>query len=403
MKMNHHLAIAVTLIVVVCAKQLNAQNIINDTVFVNATSQVTLKFPGKTKATLVEGDGSYEVASGTNDKTLLVKASRPDAKPSQALVVTDGDRKHEYVLLYREQIPTLLIDWSNTKKLKDYVNDRKKKTVARLTSAQGLMGSGRHAEAIQLFSRLVYDVDEQQRESVRAMLEQCESAMATTKKAQFEGFVSAAEGYVTGKQYRLADGEYRNALAVQDDSEVRNRWEKNKKAWCKWAADSAVKAAPKSLALAVYYYRESAEADSLEFARMYKGNSQATLARYNEQMHKTFEEIGDDAFELNELEKAKQAYDSSLAFKDHKRCRDRLVKTTELLSRKLDLMNKEQDYYRFLSTGKFLAAKAITEKDFAEAIAQYRKADAVFKDRRFPKAQIETLEKLQEGVVKKKL
>jgi hypothetical protein len=380
----------------------SAQNIINDTVYVNTNSQVTFKFSGKADGTFEDsGDKSYQVLKGTSDKNFFVRATQPGVHP-KLLQVSDGNRRHEFVLMYRDEIPNLMVDWSDSKRLKNYVNEKKKNVSNRLVLAQELMNRGQCEEALPLFSRLVYDVEKNQRESVLAMQVRCADDVGAARKAKFKNAIEKADVYSAEKKFQLASIEYENAYAMEQDPEVLSKWKKNNKAWCKSAGDSAGgMAAQKNYAKAVVYFQIAQAADSLDFARFYKSGHQTALLKYNDQMHEKFEVRANHVFELEEWEEAKVAYDSALVFKDHKLCKERLTKTKQKLLAKAEERIKEREYYRFLSTAKILAGKASILAEYEEAIAQYKKAGVIFKTRKYPKDKIAELEKLQKSLVSK--
>ena len=385
-----------------CVLGANGQNIINDTVFVNTNSQVTFKFSGRAEGTFDDSnDRSYQVSKGANDKSFLVRATQPDAKP-KLLRVSDGNRRHEFTLIYRDEISELVVDWSNSRKLKDHVNEKKKKVTAQLAAARDLMDRTQYEKAAEILKRLVYDVEESQRESVLAMQTRCEDELGAVRAAKFKEAVETADAYSAERKFELASLEFGKAYSIIPDSSVLAKWKKVNKAWCKAAGDSAnLLASQANYATSLMYYQKAQKADSVDFAKFYRSGYQSTEGKYNDFMHKKFEAKGNAVFELEEWEEAKSAYDSALLYKTDKICRDRLARTNEKLMMRKDNLLKEQDYYRYLSTAKILAARATTQQDLEEAITHYKKAEAIFKGRRYPKEKITALEKLQKGLAAK--
>src|SRR3954470_4323160 len=97
-----------------------AQNIRGDTIYVEANKVVRVVFPSPPgKAELLDND-SLERLYEVNDmggNALSILALKKEAK-NQYLEVTEGDRKHLFIISYKEGNPARSIDLSTKGKIK---------------------------------------------------------------------------------------------------------------------------------------------------------------------------------------------------------------------------------------------------------------------------------------------
>lgn len=382
-----------------------AQNIINDTVLVNTESQVTFRFSSKCGGEFKDGDGSYEAVSGGTNKTLLVKAMTKGAK-DQAFIVTEGGRRHEFVLVYNDNITKLSVDWSNKGKLKDHVSDKQKRAEQDLVEAKQLFDGAQFAHALAKYERLYYDVEEAHRESINASRIECEKRIQESNANKFKMAIAKGDEYVAEKKYREANEQYAAAGAVRpNDAGLQNKVLKNTQVWFKTAALNASKAYDSTkYAAAVQYFEEAREASPKDYEQYCKKNHASAIIKYKEQAYKQWKTKGDKAFEVDELETAKQAYDSALLMKSaDPYCDTRLKKIKSMMEEQAANKAKEKEYYACLSTAKNLASKGMTISDYDAAIAQYNKAAKLFANRKFPKERIQVLTRLRTNMAVRQL
>lgn len=362
-----------------------AQNIVNDTLVVGTEATAEIAFPSPPNGILSTPDGSYEVNSGTK-KSLLIKANKKDAKP-QSLTVDEGSRKHRFVLVYAENAPALRRDWSKQKALTAHVKELKDKAEAGLAEADARFDKGQYDAALEMYNRLVYDVEEAGREPIRQKITKCEEFSQKGKEKKFNDALTRGDVQAAAAKFKEADAAYAAALLVFPGSaDAQTKRQKNTEAWYKAVTrrgDSAAKA--KNSALALTFFDEAEQADSAKFNKStYKAQYRQLADDAVKQAYEQQKETGDEAFAVHDWVSAKRAYKSALSLKgkaEDKYCLGRLKNVNEAETKEGEDKRKEAEYYAVLSTAK----KREAAQDFEGAIAKYNAAIALFPDRRFAK------------------
>lgn len=371
--------------------QAKSQNIINDTIVVSTGEAVTVKFPSDANGNMPDGDGSYSV-SGLK-KALLIKAGKANAS-SQLLLVTEGDRQHEFVLTYADKAPTLTIDFSSKKKLTVRANEKKEQADAVHAEADALFAKGDYDAALSKYSWLLHAVEEPQREAIRVGVAECEKQSLAGKQKKYSDAMTRAKACETSAKFKEAEAFYTVALdAKPGDAEALVQQQKNRDMWYKVYTKRADSADGKrNYILAQAFLEEARIADPKSFKQGYDKKfvriaNDAAGQRYEDQKKK-----GNEAFDIHDWTAAKQAYDSALAVnKDDDYCGKRLIKIKEAVEKERDDEKKEAEYYALLSSAKGFAAA----KELDAAIAKYDAAMKLFPDRRFAKEKREALTKLK--------
>lgn len=109
------------LFLIVYSREIYAQNINADTVYVASTSMIQITFHSPIdKASMPNGDRSYEITVTSDAMSIMVTALKKNTK-DQLLIVKEGNREHKLLLCYKENTAPRLIDWSDLKKLDEHV------------------------------------------------------------------------------------------------------------------------------------------------------------------------------------------------------------------------------------------------------------------------------------------
>lgn len=377
--------------------QAKAQNILNDTLLVSANAAVTVKFPADpTNSNIPNGDGSYELGSG-GKKALLITVLKGGAK-DQTLVVNEGGRRHEFVLVYTDKPAALSVDWSNKKKLNDYVKNKNAQTEAALAEADALFNKGDYDAAMTTYNRWVNNVEAGNRTAIQAKIDECNQRGQAGKQKRFKEAIVTADAHAAAKRYKEADAAYAAALTTMpNDAEGQKKSAANKSAWYKDCETKATAAAgAPNFILAKEYYEEARTVNPADFNRYLLKPYEAVVPKATDQAFKQQKKAGDEAFQVEAFDGAKAAYDSALLVKPNdKEVTARLNKVKEAQARAKDDKIKEAEYYSLLSTAKKKAATAVAAKDYDAVIELYKKADKLFGNRKFPKDKIEALMKLK--------
>lgn len=380
-----------------CSTTAGAQNILNDTILVSANAAVTVKFQADpTHSKIPDGDGSYELGNG-GKKALLIKVLKPGAK-DQTLVVEEGSRRHEFVLAYSDKPAELVVDWSNKKKLNEYVKNRSAQTKAALTEADALFNNGDYDAAGAAYSRWVNNVEGAERETIYVKIDECNRRGQAGKQKRYKEAMAAADTYAAARKYKEADAAYAEALAVMpDEAEAQKKSAANKSAWYKESAKKGDEADnAKNFILAQALYDEARLASPKDFAAYYEKKYKRVAADAAGQTYRQQKTAGDEAFQVEDFDVARAAYDSALRVKPNDAdCTAKLAKVKEAHEKAKAVKLKEAEYYSILSTAKKKAATAITAKDYDDAIELYKKADRLFGDKKFPKEKMEAVTKLK--------
>src|SRR4051812_42216952 len=127
MKPNHYKAFLMLPFCFIFASYATAQEIPGDTIYVDVSNVVAIMFPAPPdKAELITStgqDGLYEVKDMAKT-SLSIKALKKDAA-DQFLEVSEGGRKHLFILSYKEGSPARSIDLSSRKKLSKRIDEKR--------------------------------------------------------------------------------------------------------------------------------------------------------------------------------------------------------------------------------------------------------------------------------------
>lgn len=105
----------------------SGQTINGDTIYVDATAEIALKFPSKlTDFYTIPNDAPYNLKSLGNGFTISAKKKNTKTAP---LFVTEDKRTHQFFLVYKKDInyndlKETNYDYSTLKKLKDHIREQ---------------------------------------------------------------------------------------------------------------------------------------------------------------------------------------------------------------------------------------------------------------------------------------
>ncbi|RYZ30805.1 MAG: hypothetical protein EOO10_01495 [Chitinophagaceae bacterium] len=371
----------------------SAQNIRNDTVFVSTNALVELIFNDKKKsgAEIIDNNGSYEL--GGTKRSFTVKALQKDAQPKK-LIVKEGQRKHDFILVYSESVPEsqMVVDWSNLKKLKEHVKAKEEKANGKLEVADALYNKGEFLAALSMFHALKEEVDISKVGLVESRITSIEEQLQKI----YMTVISKGDHALSEKKFKEAWDAYKEALAYFPGNE--NATKKFKEVSPLAFKESIRKAQDaneeKRFAAAKNFYEDGRNIDPETFARNNQKAYETVLKQEIGQHYKQLVDAGDDAAEVQDWSKAKMHYDSALKLKVNESVLVNKMQKANQEILKLDNYNKkEAEYYSVLSKAKLLAAKALNVADHEVAIDEYKKASALFPERRFPKDKIAEIQK----------
>lgn len=400
--MNGLIALLFFFAAILPGESTSAQNIYNDTVYVSTGSTAELIFHSPSGGTLPAADGSYKVSGGSKT-SLIVTALRKDA-PDQTLNVTEGSRKHRFVLVYKEGIPAQRIDRSNLKKLKAHVEDKKKRADKVLSDARSLLARNSWEAAQVKYRQLLNMVDTTAADAgsltaglreVRGQMQEGvekkynDAMMAGKQHFDAGRYEESKQAYLKALEYKPGDTLARRNLSFIDRMQVDDFIKRG---------DEAVLAKNYILAKGIYQEGLNIRPNHVELrSKFAQAAKKADPLIYQEQRNK-----GDKALQAGDLEVAKQAYNLALSVKPD----DAYVKAQlqKLQLRERDLAaetEKDKEYNRILAKAKSLADAASSAQEYDLAINEYRKASVMFPRRQFPKDRINELTKSRKDVSKK--
>lgn len=374
-----------------------AQNILNDTVAVNTEQVVELVFPDAPNAEFPRNNDAYMAGPGTK-KSLLVQALKKEAPPME-MWVTDGKRKHRFVLLYTAgDVPKKLI-WQNTRELKKHVEQREKQALAKLKEADDLCKKGRYPQAMEKYTATLNDVKEADRPGLQSRMAECKKEYEAQANNDFKVIMAKAESFAAQRMCKEADAAYGEALEIKKgDTAVQARRLKSRETCFQEnvkTASAALKA--KDYVTADKAYRQAADVLPARLTPQQHKDWQKAKAEIGGRRFAQHKKQGDEAYDLHRWTEAKIAYEAALKENESDNgCKQKLADLTQKIR---DAEKKKKDeaiYYAHLSK----AGKLAAAKDYDGAIAEYEKAEKIFEQRRFPKDKKEELRKRKNTTAK---
>ena len=381
-----------------------AQNIRGDTIFVNETSTVEIVFNKRSEADLPKGDGSYQVKDGTN-VSLLINASRKGVA-EQPLNVTEGKRKHRFVLSYKESPPAKRINWSDLKKLKAHVEEKNRQAAAALGTANRLYDRAKNdlynqplwEQVEATYLKLESIVENKDESVVKLKLDEVRKQKKVIHNKKHSDAMAAGQSYFAAKRYAEAKEAYSKALEYKPDDAlalknltfVDSFWAKE----YELKGDEALRA--KNYVLAKEQYAGGLKVKPGSPSLQHKFN--LVIKDADPLIYRMERERGDRALRDNDIEEARSAYNAALSVRRDDRYIKNQIAKLIIEEEKIKVEEKkEAEYQRMLASAKSLAGAASNARGYDLAIKEYKRASDMFSARKFPKKRISELTRLKNG------
>lgn len=384
-----------------------AQNIRNDTVYVNTESAVELVFKSRSNGKLLQGDGSIEVKDGTNT-SLVIRALKKEVA-DQPLEVTEGKRVHRFILSYKDPLPANRIDWSDVRKLKAYVTEKEKNVSKELNEANKLNDQAKldlnnqalweNVEA--KYQRLVNAVDSKDASFVKSRLEESRTQIKNIKGKKFDEAIKEGLNYYSSKNYGDARKAYLKALHNRPkDVQALKYLNLTDSVWAKEYVEKGDEANKlKKYVDTKAYYKEALNIKP-DYPSLQSKYNQIKL-KADPLIYKIEKEKGDQALRANDSEEARRAYDSALSVSPGDRYIQNQLKKLIIEEEKIEQEEKKEAAYQgILASAKSLADKASDVQGYELAIKEYQRALTVIPTRKFPLKKIDELTKIKNAVSK---
>lgn len=384
-----------------------SQNINGDSIYVDVTSVVTVFFPSSpSKAELINTkglEGLYK-ADIMGKKSIFILALKPTAQ-TQDLEVTEGDRKHVFVIAYKDGSPARSIDLSSKRKLSDRSNQAKKALAKELEEANMLFTQGQNSRSDQAlwekietkYSGLLRFLDPKEREIAQSRLDESHKQLELIGKGKkFDEAMKEGQNYFHLKNYGEAREAYLNALNYKPaDQHALKNIRLTDSVLCKEYidyGDAEIKAKNYVLAKTNYQNALSIKADYPFLQEKYdQVKKQADPIIYEIEKKK-----GNKSMKAKDLYRARQAYDSARSVKPGDGYIMAQLKKLGVEEEKvLEEEKKEAAYQEILANAKNLADKAAAIQEFDLAIREYERALGMVPTRKFPKKKIKQLTKIK--------
>jgi tetratricopeptide (TPR) repeat protein len=394
-----------------------AQNIRGDTIYADVNKVVRVVFPSAPgKAELLD-NGSQERLYEVNDmggNALSILVLKKEAQ-NQDLEVTEKDRKHLFILSYKEGSPARSIDLSTIKKIKERIAIVKKNVSNALKEANNLyeQAKGKNSMSDQALwetvkarytglNRVV--VDPKDVNFVKSRLEEIEKQLQVIDiDTKYQQAINKGNSYFSQKRFDSAKKAYQQALEYKPGEKkfVLNSIHITDSAWAKVyidKGDAANKVKNYALAITNYQIALSIMADdpSADYASLQdKLNQVKVLAAPD--IYKTEKKNGDEAMKANDIEEARRAYNAALFVKPGDAYIIAQLEKVKVKEQEIEQDDqKEAEYQSILAKAKELADKASDAQGYELAIKEYKRASDKIPGRKFPKKKIDELNRLKE-------
>lgn len=386
----------------------NAQNIRGDIIYLDINNEgVSIDFPSQPKkGELAVGDsldGLYEVTDLPKN-ILLIRVLKKNAK-DQYLEVSEGGRKHSFILVYKEGSSARKIDLSSRRKLTAYIEDLKKKLTVDLIDADSLYNQAKKDMSDQAlwslvqqkYLPLVIRADDKNSGIVNSRLEEVRLHLQALKEKKHGEFLEKGRNLYFLKEYAEARKVFKKALDEKPgDLQILRYLNITDSAWCKDYLDKGDEAYNgKKYIVAKSYYKEGLIIKP-DFPALQDKFNQAKI-KAAPQIYDVEKQKGDDARKAFDFEKARKSYDSALSVKPGDIYIKNKLRDLAIIKEEIEKAEKKEAVYQgILASAKSLADHASTLEGYNLAIKEYQRA-AVFMNqtRQFPGIKIKELTKLK--------
>ena len=390
--------------------ELFGQNILGDTIHVEANKVVTINFPSvPTKATLSTAEsqeGVYRV-SPMGDNSISILALKEGGK-NQDLEVVEGDRKHLFILSYKVGSPARSIDFSTRRKLTQRSALIKKNVSEALTYTNNLYTQalnntsdlGLCEKVEELYTGLLKVAEAKDIQNIKSRIEEIRRVrVGIVKENNYRQAMNEGQRYFASKNFEKAKEAYKGAgMYKPGDLQAQKYLRLTDSAWCKdyiEKGDEAFKRKKYVDAKAKYQEAMSLKPDYPSLRDKFnKAKIAADPLIYDIEKKK-----GDAAMQNYDTEEARRAYDSALSVRPNDL--DVTRKLTALMEREKEIKeedDKEAAYQGILAKAKSMEDKASNVQEYELAIKEYERALKMFNTRKFPTKKIKDLSKIKNTV-----
>ena len=350
----------------------------------------------------------YEV-SGQGKKIHSIRAKKKEGK-DQALEVTEGGRKHLFILSYKEGSPARKIDLSSKKKLSARVDERKKEVFKVFNMANSLYDRAKNSVSNQAlweeveakYQQLVIVVESKDAGIVKSRIEESRKQVQGIKETMYGEAIKEGQNHYTLKKFGEANKAFIKAKAYKPgDVQVSKYINLNDSLWAKDYVDKGDEAfkAKKYIEVKTYYKEALNIKPDYPFLqqKFNQARKDADPRIYAIEREKLVQ-----ALKANDIEEARRAYDSAYAVKPDDPYIKSQLKTLIAEEQKIEQEEKnEAEYQNILVTAKSLADNASTMQAYDAAIKEYKRALEMIPTRKFPRKKIDELTKMKNGLTAK--
>ena len=387
-----------------------SQSIRGDTIFLEISEEVTVYFPSQpTKAEILPDpavqERLYKVRTMNIKNSISIQALKKGKE--QYLEVTEKDRRHLFVLSYKEGSLARSIDFSSKRKESERATAVKKNVYKLLTETDSLYNQVQNSPTDpELWKRVEYKygqlasfVDDNDTGYVASRLEECRKLIREMEVKNYDEELKKGKDYLASKKYGDARKAFSKALQSKPEDIQASKYLKlTDSTEAKDYIDLGDEAArTRNPVLAKMHYQKALHIKA-DYPLLQDKFNQAKK-NADPLIYKIERDKGDEAMRNNDLEEAREAYDSALSVKpDDRYARGQL----KIVDAELGNIKKEEQndaaYQGILATAKKLADKASTAPDYDAAIKEYERAKALIPDGKFPRKKIAELTKKKNSV-----
>lgn len=406
MKGNHCIALLMLLFSFLLHNDTAAQNIRGDTIYLEEKSVVTVVFPASPSALFADRQEGLYTVSDMGKNSLGIRALKKGAN-DQGLEVTEGRRKHLFILSYKEGSAARSIDWSTKRKLSARVEEIIKDVSNALNAANSLYEQAKNniankaswEEVEAKYMKLVNVVDSKDTGVVKSRLVESRKQIQGIIGKNFDEAINTGKNYFSAKKYPEAKRTYLKALEYRPgDLQVLKLINLNDSLWAKDYVDKGDEAnkAKKYIDVKTYYKEALNIKPDYPFLqnKFNKAKKDADPLIYKIEKDK-----GDQAMAAKDIKEARRAYDSILSIYPNDRNTKSQLNILITEEKKIEEEEKKEAVYQgILATAKSLADKASNVQEYDLAIKEYQRASDMIPDRKFPKKKKIELTKIKKGV-----
>lgn len=408
-KADYHTAFLMLMVCMLFYNNADSQSIRGDTIFLEVNKVVTVDFPsppGRYELLPVNNsqDGVY-IVNTMGKNSISIHALRKGK--DQDLEVTEKDRKHLFILSYKEGSTARKEDLSTKRKIEQRIKEVKKNVTRALNEADSLYNHAKNNIADQAswkdleakYQRLEKVVDDNDIEYVKSRLEECRKQSQDLLDMKYGKAIKAGQNYYSTKKYSDARKDYEKALEYKPGDEQALKYKNlNDSMWAKDYVDKGDEANKEKKYIDVKTYYKEALNIKPDYPFLQNKFNQAKKDA-DPLIYKIEKTNLIQAMKANDIKEARRAYDSALSVYPNDGYTKSQLNKLIIEEKKIEEEEKKEAVYQgILATAKSRADKASNRQEYDLAIKEYQRASDMIPTRKFPKKKIDELTKMKNSV-----